>query len=106
LFYLCLLAIFSLAPYTSQIAQRELGVHWVDCFVKQYPDELISKWTTAMDNSRHKADSGSKYSLYFNLLREKIEQYHVEPRHMYNMDEKGFMLGVVGRSKRIFSRTL
>jgi hypothetical protein len=24
---------------------------------------------------------------------------------MYNMDEKGFMLGVVGRSKRIFSRT-
>jgi hypothetical protein len=25
---------------------------------------------------------------------------------MYNMDEKGFMLGVVGRSKRIFSRIL
>jgi hypothetical protein len=59
-----------------------------------------------MDNSCHKADSGSKYSLYFNLLREKIEQYHVEPRHTYNMDEKGFMLGVVGRSKKIFSRTL
>ena len=58
-----------------------------------------------MDNSRHKADSGRKYSLYFDLLREKIEQYHIEPRHMYNMDEKGFMLGVVGRSKRIFSRT-
>jgi hypothetical protein len=92
--------------FASQIAQRELGVHWVDRFVKRYPDELISKWTTAMDNSCHKADSGSKYSLYFNLLREKIEQYHVEPRHTYNMDEKGFMLGVVGRSKKIFSRTL
>jgi hypothetical protein len=58
-----------------------------------------------MDNSCHKADSGSKYSLYFNLLRKKIDQYHVEERHIYNMDEKGFMLGVVGRSKRIFSRT-
>jgi hypothetical protein len=58
-----------------------------------------------MDNSRYKADSGRKYSLYFDLLHEKIEQYHIEPRHMYNMDEKGFMLGVVGRSKRIFSRT-
>jgi hypothetical protein len=92
--------------FASQIAQRELGVHWVDRFVKRYPDELVSKWTTAMDNSCHKADSGSKYSLYFNLLREKIEQYHVEPRHTYNMDEKGFMLGVVGRSKKIFSRTL
>jgi hypothetical protein len=91
--------------FASQIAQRELGVHWVDRFVKRYPDQLISKWTTAMDNSRHKADSGSKYSLYFNLLREKIEQYHVKPCHTYNMDEKGFMLGVIGRSKRIFSRT-
>jgi hypothetical protein len=58
-----------------------------------------------MDNSRYKADSGRKYSLYFDLLRERIEQYDIEPHHMYNMDEKGFMLGVVGRSKRIFSRT-
>jgi hypothetical protein len=45
-----------------------------------------------MDNSRYKADSGRKYSLYFDLLHEKIEQYHIEPRHMYNMDEKGFSL--------------
>ena len=57
-----------------------------------------------MDNNRHKADSGRKYSLYFDLLREKIEQYHVEARYTYNMDEKGFMLGAVGRSKRIFSK--
>jgi hypothetical protein len=72
--------------------------------MQRWPDRLISKWTTGMDNSRHKADSGKNYSLYFNLLRDKIDQYRVEPRHIYNMDEKGFMLGVVGRSKRIFSR--
>jgi hypothetical protein len=36
--------------FASQIAQRELGVHWVDRFVQQHPDQLISKWTTAMDN--------------------------------------------------------
>ena len=90
--------------FASQIAKRELGVNWVDRFVKRYPDELILKWTMGMDNSRHKADSGRKYSLYFGLLREKIEQYHVKPRYMYNMDEKGFMLGVVDRSKRIFSK--
>ena len=65
----------------------------VNRFVQRHPDELISKWTTAMDNS-----------LYFNLMREKIEQYEVEARHIYNMDEKGFMLGAVGRSKRIFSK--
>jgi hypothetical protein len=59
-----------------------------------------------MDNSHHKADPRRKYSLYFDLLRKKIEQYCIEPRHIYNMDEKGFMLGVVSRSKRIFSRIL
>jgi hypothetical protein len=90
--------------FASQIAQRELGEHWVNRFLQRHPDKLISKWTTAMDNSRHKADSGKKYSLYFNLLREKIEQYQIEARYTYNMDEKGFMLGVVGRSKRIFSK--
>jgi hypothetical protein len=57
----------------------------------------------AMDNSRHKANLGKKYSLYFNLLRKKIEQYEVEAHHIYNMDEKGFMLRAVGRLKRIFS---
>jgi hypothetical protein len=90
--------------FPSQIAKRKLGVNWVDRFVKRYPNELILKWPTRMDNSRHKADSGRKYSLYFDLLREKIEQYYVEPRHIDNMDEKGFMLGVVGRSKGIFSK--
>jgi hypothetical protein len=85
--------------FTSQIAQRELGAHWVDRFVQRHPDRLISKWTTGMDNSRHKADSGRKYSLYFDLLHEKIEHYHIEARHIYNMDEKGFMLGVISRSR-------
>jgi hypothetical protein len=90
--------------FGSQIANRELGDNWVDRFVQRYPDKLISKWTTGIDNSRHKADSGVKYSLYFSLLEAKLRQYSVEPRQIYNMDEKGFMLGVVSRSKRIFSR--
>jgi hypothetical protein len=32
-------------------------------------------------------------------------EYEVLPENMYNMDEKGFMIGVTGRSKRIFSKT-
>jgi hypothetical protein len=90
--------------FGSQIAERDLGTCWVDRFVHRYPDSLISKWTTGMDNSRHKADSGRKYCLYFDLLRNKIDQYHIEARHIYNMDENSFMLGVVSRPKRIFSK--
>ncbi|ENH98974.1 hypothetical protein COCC4DRAFT_99186, partial [Bipolaris maydis ATCC 48331] len=55
-----------------------------------YPDKLISKWTTAMDRSRYLADSEAKYKLYFELLYQKITEYQLEARDIYNMDEKGF----------------
>ena len=90
--------------FASQIAKTEVGVHWASRFVQRYPDQLTSRWAKGLDNCRHKADSRSKYNLYFSLLRDKINQYHVEARHIYNMDEKGFMLGIVSRSRRIFSK--
>ena len=57
-----------------------------------------------MDRNRHQADSGFKYKLYCDLLHQKMEEYNVEPRNTYNMDEKGFLIGVTGRSKRVFTR--
>ncbi|KAF1922213.1 DDE-domain-containing protein [Didymella exigua CBS 183.55] len=57
-----------------------------------------------MDASRHNADDSEKYSYYFNLLRSKIDQYSIEPRHTYNMDKKGLAIGLVNRSKRVFSK--
>jgi hypothetical protein len=59
-----------------------------------------------MDRDRYKADSGAKYSLYLELLHSKMKEYNVEPRHTYNMDEKGFLIGVTSRSKRVFSRRM
>ena len=79
---------------------------WVTRFVNKHQDQLISQWTTAIDANRHAADSGEKYRRYFELLQLKIAKYNVEPEHTYNMDEKGFMIGVVGRSKRIFSKRM
>jgi hypothetical protein len=57
-----------------------------------------------MDSDRHKAKLEYKYKLYFKLLQQKIIQYGLEPEHTYNMDEEGFAIGVLGRSKRISSR--
>ena len=33
-----------------------------------------------------------------------MEQYHIEPQHVYNIDKKGFLIGVLSKMKRIFSR--
>lgn len=92
--------------FASEIAKKELGKNWVDRYIQRYEVKLILCWATGRDRSRHQADSGAKYTLYFELLRNKISQYNVEPRHTYNIDEKGFLLGVVTRSKRVFSRRL
>jgi hypothetical protein len=59
-----------------------------------------------MDRNRHQANSKYSYNLYFDLLQQKIEKYNIEPCHTYNMDEKGFMIGVTGRSKQVSSRRL
>jgi hypothetical protein len=92
--------------FASDIAKKELGRGWVDRFTQRYQVDLISHWATGIDRSRHQADSEIKYSLYFELLNSKLSQYYIEPRNTYNMDEKGFMLGVLTRSKRVFSRRL
>ena len=57
-----------------------------------------------MDTNRKKADLAFKYLLYFKLLQYKIKQYKVDPQHIYNMDEKGFLISVLLKIKQIFSR--
>lgn len=54
----------------------------------------------------YKTDSGEKYRLYFKLLYHKIAKYNIEPEHIYNMDNKGFAIGVTSRLERIFSKAL
>ena len=57
-----------------------------------------------MDIQRKRADSGPKYQLYPKLLRTKIEERRIEARHTYKMDEKGFLLGILSKQKRVFSK--
>jgi Tc5 transposase DNA-binding domain/DDE superfamily endonuclease len=92
--------------FAASIARTSVSISWVDQFIKRNSTELISRWTTGIDSNRHKADSEAKYRLYFQLLQQKVSQYNIEPRNTYNMDEKGFLLGITSRSKRIFSRAM
>jgi hypothetical protein len=92
--------------FASNIAGHPVSMSWVDRFVNKNSEQLTTQWSTSMDRDRHAADSHEKYERYFAILREKIEFYDVEPQHTYNMDEKGFMVGAIGKQKRIFSRRL
>jgi hypothetical protein len=90
--------------FMSSVAQKEVSESAVTRFINKHHDQLTSQWNSAMDSVRHNADSAAKYEQYFKLLHDKIQEYDVEAAHTYNMDEKGFMTGIIGRSKRVFSK--
>ena len=94
-----------IANFASTIAKRDVSDDWVSGFLTRQSDALTSQWTSAMASDRHAADSYDKYSKYFDMLERKISEKNIEAAHTYNMDEKGFMIGVLGKSKRIFSKT-
>jgi hypothetical protein len=90
--------------FASEVAEQKVSDAWVTRFLNRNHDHLISKWTTGIDRLRHKADSWYKYMKYFELLHAKMKEYHILPDNTYNMDEKGFMIGATGRSKRVFTK--
>jgi hypothetical protein len=69
-----------------------------------HDDELISKYTTAIDATRYTADLYIKYKLYFDLLHGKIKEHEILPKNSYNIDKKGFIIGVIRQLKRTFIR--
>ncbi|KAH5363543.1 hypothetical protein HBI48_081690 [Parastagonospora nodorum] len=64
--------------FASSIAKKEVSERWVSRFISRNKNKLISKRTSAMDRTRHQADSYIKYQAYFNLLHEKLDEYCLE----------------------------
>jgi uncharacterized protein YfbU (UPF0304 family) len=93
-----------IANFASKVAKQEISDAWVTRFLAQNNKNLISKWTSGINQLRHQANSWYKYFKYFKLLHAKIVQYKILPRNLYNIDKKGFLVSVTGRSKRVFSK--
>lgn len=93
-----------LANFAKDICGKEPGKNWASRWIKAHSDKVISRYSKGLDSDRKKADSTWKYTLYFELIGRKIEQYNLTPEQIYNMDEKGFMIGISTKEKRIFSR--
>jgi hypothetical protein len=92
--------------FALKIAAAPVGDSWVTRFLNRNTTNLVSKWTTSIDRTRHAADLKHKYELWFELLHSKIKQHDVQPGNTYNIDEKGFMIGVLNCSKRVFSQRM
>jgi hypothetical protein len=90
--------------FAQEIAQKYVGNNWIDRFLKRHNIDIYTRWASGMEKERKEADSAFKYALYFKLLERKLEEYKIQPRLIYNMDEKGFLIGKLSKMKRIFTQ--
>ncbi|KAF7568794.1 hypothetical protein PtrM4_134070 [Pyrenophora tritici-repentis] len=90
--------------FGSEICGNPVSMSWVERFLHRNQDRLISRWAPTLDRVRHQADSIDKYDSYFDILHQKMEEHKIERRLTFNMDEKGFLIGVQNKSKRVFSK--
>lgn len=80
--------------------------NWSSRFVARRRAELDARYLNTLELARHKADTEASYERYFSVMGEKIRRYDISPENMYNMDEKGFLLGKLQKTKRVFTKDL
>jgi hypothetical protein len=92
--------------WASHIYGKEPGKNWSADFKAGYKDILDCRYLNTIDLARHKTDSKASYSRYFTIVRQKMEQYSIQPQNCYNMDKKGFLIGHLRKVRRIFPKAL
>jgi hypothetical protein len=90
--------------FVHDISGRYPGKSWMGRFLSRWKNDLESRYLRPFDVARQKADNYDEYKAYFDLIEQKIEQYSVQPANIYNMDEKGFLIGFLSKAKRVFTK--
>jgi hypothetical protein len=80
--------------------------NWCKRFIVRHKDELDSRYLNILDLARHKADTKASYGQYFEIVGQNIEQYSITANNIYNMDKKGFIIGQMQKSHRVFTKEL
>ena len=92
--------------FAASMSGRTPGSHWCTRFVERHKVILDSRYLNNLDLERHDAESLSSFQQYFDVVEKKIQEYGILPENIYNMDERGFLLGRVVKAKRVFTREL
>ena len=74
------------------------GKNWPRAFQKRHP-ELKSRRVKAVDWQRHEKNIYPKITHWFEVIGEVLQDPAVRPENVYNMDETGVMLSMLGSIK-------
>ena len=85
-------------PAHSQTPNKD----WPQAFCKRHPELKVAR-LRALDWRRHEKNIYAKIVNWFDLMRVQLEETGVMQENVYNMDETGVMLSVLGSSKYLVS---
>ena len=82
---------------------KELGKNWVSGFLNCHPT-LQAKYSRTLDQDRFLAQNRDIIQDWFNLYQSIKAEYGILDEDTFNMDENGYMMGIAGSSKVVFSK--
>jgi AraC-like DNA-binding protein len=80
-----------------------VGEKWVYNFVKRRP-LLSSRFSKRYNYERAKCEDPKIIGEWFNLIKETILQFRIDPDDVYNFDKTGFAIGLIA-TIRVISRS-
>lgn len=83
-------------------SEDELGINWVQKFLCRHP-ELASMLRQPRDKEHPLMYDEGKYTSWFQLYLEVLEQYGFHPADVWNMEEQGFAMAAQGKIRVICS---
>src|SRR5450432_2071316 len=82
--------------------REPLGLHWHDYFLRRHLS-LRKRFVKGIEKERAFAEDPEIIRDWFNLYQHYKTTYNVHDDDTYNMDEKGVLMGDIGKVKVIVS---
>ena len=76
-------------------SSASLGINWTKRFLDRYSD-YRSRFPRHLDQERHWNTDRKVFEDWFSLVRRTMDKYGIATGDVYNMDEKGHLMGVAG----------
>ena len=80
-----------------------IGLNWPKKFMKRHP-EIKSVYISPLDKERAMAQDPTILQGWFDLYLKLRTEFEVEKHNIYNMDEKGFMMGVIAKLRVMLNK--
>jgi hypothetical protein len=87
-------------PITGILDVSCVGEQWYRKFLRRHPD-LKAVHSRSLDYDRAKANDPNTITEYFQLVADTISKYQIKSNLIFNMDEKGFLIGLIRKSMKV-----